>query len=473
MNTKGMHGPIALVVTTALVLAACGSGSHDMAGIDRTGAPVIAAYGPVSAFGSVVVNGVRYDTSSATFTIDDESGTQADLSIGDIVLVKGSLDSGGTTGTAASVSFENDVVGPVTSIDAAAGTLVVLGQSVRVSADTSFDSGIASGGLDGLTIGDVLEVSGLVHGDQWIDATRIARRPAGGEFEVTGTAAGNQVVLRAFFLGGLFVNYRAAVVSGIPGGIVSNGQRVRIKGVLVSGAFSATQVSARATNPLGGASGERRDIEGAITRFASATDFDVAGLKIAPGSQTRYDGGTAADLGLGVTVEAEGTLNEAGALSATRIELRRSASARITGSLDSVNAAGGSLVVLGVTANVNARTRLEDQGPQKARPFSLANLVPGDYVEVRGSEAPAGSGQLLATLVERRNNQQQTELEGIVESVTPPLFVVLGVSVSTDAGTQFGGIGGVSQLAVGDRVKIDGQKLGDRALAATKVSIGH
>src|SRR5262249_13444296 len=129
---------------------------------------------------------------SSTFSIDGNPGGQADIAIGDVVLVKGSLDSGGTTGTATSVSFENNVVGPVTGIDATAETLVVLGQLVRVSADTSFDGDIQPTGLAGLAIGDILEVSGLVENDESIDATRIGRRPAGTEYEVTGLAVGAQ-----------------------------------------------------------------------------------------------------------------------------------------------------------------------------------------------------------------------------------------------------------------------------------------
>ena len=51
-------------------------------GIGRTGI----AQGPISTFGSVVVNGVRYDTSSATFTINGLSGSQDDLRDADLHL---------------------------------------------------------------------------------------------------------------------------------------------------------------------------------------------------------------------------------------------------------------------------------------------------------------------------------------------------------------------------------------------------
>ena len=473
MITNGMHRLIAFVVTATLVLTACGGGSgSSVAGIDRTGSPAIASYGTVTAFGSVVVNGVHYDTSQATFVIDGNAGTQADLAIGDVVLVNGTLDSGGTTGAATTVRFDNNVEGPVTSIDTATNTFVALGQLVRVSADTSFDAGIQPASLLGLAIGDVVEVSGLVQGDDSIDATRIERRPAGSDiYEVTGTVVGAQAGLRTFFVGAVFVNYSVAVVSGVAGGVFANGQRVRVKGTLeANGILVASRVD-YLSDTLGGASGERREVEGVITRFASATDFSVAGLSVTTTAQTAYEGGTAADLGLNIKVEAEGTLNGSGQLVATKIEVRRSAPVSLTASVDSVDVAANSFVALGVTVKVDALTRLEDQSSLELRPFSIANLAAGDTVEVRGTESPAGSGQLLAAFVEREGSQQETELQGFVQSVAPPLFVILGVQISTNGGTEFEGVSGVAQLAVGDLVKVSGQKLGDRALRANEVEV--
>ncbi len=473
MITNGMHRLIAFVVTATLVLTACGGGSGGgIAGIDRTGAPVIASYGTITAFGSVVVNGVHYDTSQATFGIDGDSGTQADLAIGDVVLVNGTLDSGGTTGVATSVRFDNNVEGPITSIDAATSTFVALGQLVRVSADTSFDAGIQPAALAGLAVGDVVEVSGLVQSDDSINATRIERRlGGGGAYEVTGTVQANQTGLHTFSVGAVVVNYSAAIVSGVAGGVVANGQRVRVIGTFgANGVLVASRVD-YLSNALSGASGERREIESVITRFASATDFGLGTLSVTTTAQTSYKGGTAADLGLNVKVEVEGTLNGSGQLVATKIDVRGSAAVRMAASVDSVNVATNSFVVLGVTVKVDELTRLEDKSSQHVRPFSLANLVAGDNVDVRGTESPAGSGGLLATMVERKNSQQNTELQGFVQSVAPPLFTVLGVQVSTDSGTKFKGVNGVAQLAVGDLVEVTGQKLGDRALSADDVEV--
>jgi len=475
MITNGMHRLIAFVVTATLVLTACGGGSGaDIAGIDRTGAPVIASYGTVTAFGSVVVNGVRFDTTKASFLIDGEAAAQTDLAIGDVVLVNGSLDSGGATGVATSVRLDNNVEGPITSIDAVANTFVALGQLVRVSADTSFDVGIQPAALSGLAVGDVVEVSGLVQGDDSIAATRIERRPAGsGTFEATGVVVNVQAGVRVFSLGSVLVNYSTAIVSGAAGGVVANGQRVRVKGIFdVNGVLVASRVDPLNDN-LGGASGDRREVEGLITRFVSATDFSLGILGVTTTAQTSYGGGAPADLGLNVKVEAEGTLNASGQLVATKINVRPSARVRMATTVDSVNIAARSFVALGMTIKLDALTRLEDKSSQHVRPFSIANLVAGDSVEIRGTESPAGSGALLATVVERQNAAKDTELQGVVQSVASPVFTVLAVQISTDGGTKFKGINGVAQLAVGDLVNVTGQKLGDRALSADEVDLSQ
>ncbi len=470
MITNGMQRLIAFAALAGLVLAACGGGSGtNIAGIDRTGTPAIAAYGTISAFGSVVVNGVHYDTSGATITINGDPGTQADLAIGDVVLVKGTLDSGGAKGVAASVSFDPNVEGPITSIDLTANTLVALGQLVRVSADTSFDSSIQPPALSSLALGDVIEVSGLVQADGSISATRIEHRPVGGPYEVLGVVSGHQPAQHTFLIGIQVVNYQSAVVSGVPNGVIANGQRLQVKGSLVNGVLVATRVEYEG-NTLGGVSGERREVEGAITRFASATDFDVSGLPVTTNAQTQFEDGTAADLAPNVKVEISGSLNGAGVLVASKVEVRRSAPLRIVAPVDSVDAGGGSLVVLGVTVRIDALTRLEDQSSQEVRPFSLANLAVGDYVEVRGNESPTGSGQVLATLVQRNDPQQSAQVQGFVQSVSPPQnFVVFGVQISTNGSTQFDGVSGVGMLRVGDLVKVSGTKVGDRGIAAREV----
>ena len=71
------------------------------------------------------------------------------------------------------------------------------------------------------------------------------------------------------------------------------------------------------------------------------------------------------------------------------------------------------------------------------QPLTIADISAGDYVEVRGDEFPAGSGAILATILEREDSDTEAILQGFVESITDPSFTILGVTIQTGAGTVF------------------------------------
>jgi fructose-specific phosphotransferase system component IIB len=180
-------------------------------------------------------------------------------------------------------------------------------------------------------------------------------------------------------------------------------------------------------------------IEGLITRFVAATDFDVAGKPVTTTSTTRFENGSAADLALNVKVEAEGQLNTSGVLVATKVQFKRQGSARIEARVDSVDRAANKFVVLGIDVTVNANTRVEDKGDQRVASFNLGNIAAGDFVEVRGAELPADSNDVVASRLERRRAENEVRLRGIVDSATSPSFTILGVTIQTTAGTDFEG----------------------------------
>ncbi len=437
------------------------------------------AIGPVTTFGSIVVNGVRYETGAANFTINDVAGgTQTDLKVGDVVEVIGTINSDGTTGTANSVVFDDSVKGPVESIDLVAGQLIVLGQTVFVSPDTSFDDGFSPASLDGVSVAQIIEVSGQFDANGNIVATRIEPKPVGTQFEVHGSVTALDRVNMTFNLSNLVVDFSAATLDNFPTGQISDGDFVEAKGTMLgtAGELLATKVELETILP-GANDGDHLEIEGFITRFVSAQDFDVAGVTVVTNGNTAFDGGTATDLGLNIKVEAEGSIDANGVLVATRIDIRRAKSVRATANVDSVDAANNSLVVLGITVTVDALTRLEDKSAADVDPLTLSDLNAGDYVQVRGDEFPAGSGNIQATIFERDDADTETILQGFVESVSDPSYTVLGVTIGTDGNTVFRDENNVvilatdffSRVSVNSLLKAKGTELSDTTIAATEV----
>lgn len=422
----------------AFFATACGGGSETVAGIDAGGTPDpvatnVVSSGTITGFGSIVVNDVHYDTGSAEIIADGAVVTQDALAVGDVVIVQGTLSDDGATGTASNVTFDDAVEGPISAIDLAASKLTVLGQLVHVDGDTSFDNRISPASLEGLTVGDIVEVTGFLLADGSIGATRIEPKAAGEEFEVTGTVANLDAGALTFTLGGLTVDYSAAQLDDFPAGGPEDGQLVEAKGTELgaTGELLATRVEFKG-NDRPGVAGDRIEVEGFITRFVSTTDFDVEGVPVTTDSGTVFENGASADLALNRKVEVEGVLNDAGTVVADEVELKQAGFIRITSTVDSIGS--DRLTVLGIEVRVDGTTRFEDQSDADVEPFTLANLAVGDFVEVRGFEDAEG---VKATLLEREDPDDEVELRGFVESASSPDFVILGMTIRTDAGTVF------------------------------------
>lgn len=404
-------------------------GGGGTGGITRTGVAV--AVGSISGFGSIIVNGIEYDTSSAIFTIDDNPGSQDDLSVGHVVAVRGTINDDNTNAVATSVDFGDLVEGPVSSVDTVNNTLVVLGQTVAISAVTSIDDNCPASLGDFLSVA-AIEVSGLPKADGSIDATRIECKAVLGVMEVTGIVSG--LTGTTFMINGLTVDYMSvpAVLSDFESGPISNGDPVEAKGTSINGSnqLVASSVEFKG-NQVGGAAGDHIEIEGFISEFTSATDFDVSGFAVTTNASTVYEGGSASDLGMNIKVEVEGEIDSAGVLLATKVEIKRAKSVRIVALVDSVT--GNSLVVLGITVDTDARTRFEDKigGGARVDPLHISDINAGDYVEVRGQEFPANSGTVLATIVERDDARSESIIQGFVQSVANPTYQVLGVTIDT------------------------------------------
>jgi hypothetical protein len=424
----------------------------------------------------VIVNGVRFDTSGAEFSVDDSPASQDDLAVGDVVTIRGRMNDDGRTGRADSVAGSDAVEGPVNSIDLAAGTLVVAGQLVITSADTSYDDNIPGASLAGLAIGNYVEVAGFFDANGDIRATRIERKPAGSEVEVNGIVANLQASV-SFTINDLTVNYATALIDDCPGGALANGLRVEAKGTSFNaGALVATKVECKGVGDDDGDDvGDRREIEGLVTRFASITDFDVAGRRVTTTASTVYERGTAADVQLNAKVEVEGTVDANGVLVARKVSIRRGSNIRIAAEVDAVGT--DTVTLLGITVRVDRLTRMEDKSDADEESFTVGDINVGDFLEVRGAELPAGSGEVLASRLEREDEADETEIQGPVTAIAQPDLGIFGVTVTTNGSTEFEGLGDdeisaaefFGTVVLGDLVKAKGAETGTSAVLAEEV----
>src|SRR5690606_34955909 len=148
-----------------------GGGGH-YAGIDGSGAkPELSVVGPINGFGSVIVNGVHYNTDHAKVLVRGEPADEIDLNVGDYVTVVGGTNAAGES-IAYEVHYQPRVTGEVQSVDVERNRFSVLGQTVQLLADTVYSSEIMPRNIRAISPGQRVSVSGPLDADNIIQATR-------------------------------------------------------------------------------------------------------------------------------------------------------------------------------------------------------------------------------------------------------------------------------------------------------------
>jgi hypothetical protein len=405
MNPRSFRSPFgapaaALLAAATLVLAACGGGESP-SGAGATPAAAVSpstekatawTSGPISGFGSVIVNGVRFDDTAAVVSDDsDRPQTRERLKLGMMVEVDGaSVSAAAGIGRALRIRFGSEIVGPVSARDAAAGTLVVLGQTVVVTDTTAFDDSLA-GGLAGVAIGQVVEVHALFDaGTGTYRATRIEDEAGATAYKLRGVVSGLDTAARTFVLGGQKIAYGGVPPASLPAQL-ADGMRVRVtlQTAQVDGAWVATSVSSRLRAIDDRSAGH---VRGAITAVTGANGFEIDGLKVDTTRAAFPDGRDG--IVVGARVEVEGAI-VGGVLMAAKVELDdRHAPQRhafeLHGPVASLNATARTFVLRGVTVDWS--------GPVVWRDGSAATLADGARIEVKGIVS-ADRTKLVATRI--------------------------------------------------------------------------
>ena len=417
-------------------LSACGGGGTGTSasiggGIGGTG---VTAAGTITALGSISVNGIKYDTSSAAITVDGRSATESDLKLGMFVTVTGTVDSSGVSGTANSVDFDDEVQGPVKGLDPAttgnpSRTFTVLGVTVvadRIS--TVFDAISLSALLDD----DLIEVSGLIDNTGKLQATRIEKKGRfmanSSEIEVKGTVS--NLSGNTFNLGSLAVTAAA----NIDLSAISNGSRVEVKGTLDAAQTHLFATTVGLKSGLFSSDVNKASLEGIVSNFVSNNNFTVSGQAVDASKASFQPVGTA--LANGLEIEVEGPIVN-GILNATKIELR-DGTVELEARVSSVDPAT-SLITLQFTPGtvafmVNSKTSIRDDASGNS--LTINNINATDFLEVEGFID--STGNVIASEV-KRDQPDDDVIQGPVQSLDAVSgdISLLGLTFGTDATTSF------------------------------------
>jgi len=320
-----------LILTSivSLLLISCSGGGSNFAGggIDGTG---VMSAGVVSAFGSIIVNGTEFDTSTASVFInggkvgDGDDDVRNNLRIGMVVTVEGWIKEDGSA-VADRVLYSNNVAGPVesiSSIDPTTKEIVILGQTVFVNVITKYKPD--GFGFDSIALNDVVEVSGYLDDNGAIRATfleKIGDITTILDYEVTGFVENLSTFLKTFTINGLTVDY-FSIEKSLPEGIPAEALFVEVEGRLGGGGkLFAGKIELGDVS--GGEEGDEVEIMGFVTEIIS----DIDTIKFKVGNQevhvdpdnADFVDGVPGDIVAGQKLEAEGSL-EGGILIAWEIE---------------------------------------------------------------------------------------------------------------------------------------------------------
>ena len=397
------------------------------------------------------VNGVEFETSGTVFDIDDSgSGSQADLAIGMVVKVNGSINDDGVSGTATSISFDDELQGPVLTVsdidnDGVKRLVTILGVDVVIdSGSTTFDisgkDNVPPGTVfdfDTITTLNNVEISGFFDSNGNLQATRVELKniafDANSIVEIKGTIS--NVSGTTFKLGNLTVDASLATLDDLPIGLV-NDQLVEVKGTFNTGTntISATKVEAE-NNSVDDTN--EFEIEGIITDYVDDSSFKIGGISVNASNLTTREPATLI-LANDLHIEAEGAIVN-GTLVANKIKLE-DGTIRVHAMVSSVNVAGNSFTITpvagqpSINVTVTTDTQLQDD-VNEIEPFTLNNLVANtDFVEIRGFDD--GSGGITATEVDVKEADDvivQGNLQAFVQNTS---IQILGVTFGVDAANE-------------------------------------
>jgi len=310
----GMVGAIAEI-------AGCGGGGTGVAGLSSGGTGSFTS-GTITGFGSIIVNGIRYNNDTATvLSSDDSVSSNPALQLGMVVNIEGSAvttassTTGLPTATAYRITYGSEWIGPVSN--RAATTFQILDHTVDVLATTLFGGVVQQ--LSELRDTHFVEVYGYVDQvDGHIQASRIdvsTVQPSA--YKLSGAITQINQVSGTANLGQTAISWSLPAV--LPSGL-SSGDFVRV--VLdpspVGAVWTATRIQL-VSSPLSRLSADHdyeAEIHGSITAYQSSANFVVNGIPV-NASAAQITG----TLAVGVQVEVEGSIRS-GQLVATKVAIK-------------------------------------------------------------------------------------------------------------------------------------------------------
>lgn len=429
----------ALILSSSLLMTACAETQLAEGGIGGTGISV----GPITGFGSIIQNGVRYDVSQARFIRDGVVvADQSQYRVGEIVKINGSVNADGVTGQATQVDYGSLLQGQITALGTDGKSIYVLNQLVQTDSLTVLH-GIKL--LTDLSLGNVVQISGARDAQGMIRANSLTlQQPkfiAGTSSQlVEGRITKADPQTQTLVVNGLTIDYSRVVRNSLPA--VNQYLRITSKeslqnNILIASDYTLTPEFVEFVQ------GEEAELEGLVTALISSSRFAINGQLVVTTAETEFENSTAADLKLNALVEVEGQINQQGELVAEEVSVRqasRNQTLELEGKVTEINAAAQTFKVLENTLLVDASTMMMHKTEERETSLRFADLHLNDHLEIKARQL--ADGRLLALRIERDIEDLRSpdiEVKGPTKQINRAQgsLEILGVTVTSDADTAF------------------------------------
>lgn len=435
-------------------LAACGGSdtqSKTTTPIDDKATPVaVLSSGAITAFGSVYVNGVKYDTSNTSFVINGRQATEDDLRVGMVVKVDG-VQNGDAKGVATEISFDGQLEGPISKIAEVDPTnadqllLEVYGIQVIVDkSQTSFDN-VTFEDITALVEGEMLELSGYFDAQGVLQATYVEKEDelfVADQTEIELMGSVSELTETHFILNVSATKQITVEISSAD-----------IEGELVDGALAEISGTATAIDSIELTATDIEietfdeeqeiEIEGVVQGYDEATNsFIINGITV-DASNAEIDVEQLADDSL---VEVEGVMIN-NVLVASEVELIESESdfdyelsARVASVDTELNTITFTIGGEDIVIAIDTRTSWEDETAADKRRFNIADLAANDSLEMELQLTDTGWYAKEIERVEALSTEQGFSVETMISEtdidVTANTINLFGAIVTIAADVQ-------------------------------------
>ena len=450
--------------TAAIILSALTACSGGGDGSTAGGATDVTSSGSITGFGSVIVNGVRYETENSVIISADDgvimqnpsnAQLQQILGVGQVITVRGSRSTS-TSGVADTIRFDDELVGKVESVSAAEGTFKVLAQTVSVTPDTIIDDSIieaargtevandirfgdlpetleqllnagmpvsvsgfpSQNGLEATRVEDVSALTSTTGGPLDDEVKGFVRNLGAGQFQINGLTVfyddgdlDDEDFVGRSLTEGMFVE-----VHGTAGAAnTMDATRIEIEDELVDDDFNSGEI----------------EVEGLIQKVSPGVIM-INGVEMRVNDTTPFSEG--------LRVEIKGILQSDGSIVITRLQDESEDTIRIE-DLAVSHDASSFMTRLGIRVTPTERSRLEDDTINDDDNLSIdafLNNVDNNRIEARGFPLEGDTAWTRLEIEDR--NDQDCRLRGPVANKTGTasdftfeiLDVVINVSQVSD-----------------------------------------